>query len=160
VSDTGQEEQELDLIVEARANEIIANVLEQLKLSGLGAQLNEGIVLTGGGALLRNTVQAFKQRVQKPVRLADIDNQTQACARGILLLGKENCAAKPAATIFDNDPETAPDIPPSELDNTNAKPDKEAKRSPRKNILGLIKNGAGRFVDDLFGDDEMNNTNK
>ncbi len=57
---------ELAEIVEARIEEILVNVEEQIKRSGLKADndLISGAVLTGGGANLRDLNKAFKQFTQ------------------------------------------------------------------------------------------------
>jgi cell division protein FtsA len=108
--DSGEEELR-DTIVEARANEIVANVIEQIRLSGYENLLGEGIILTGGGSLLKNIDKLLAQKTGKQVRKAKIDDHTQACVRGLLALGTENCAKEtkieksaapaPGPTIFE-----------------------------------------------------------
>jgi len=51
---------EIGEIIEARNEEIIRNVNNQIKLSGYSDVLYAGIVLTGGGSQLRQLDQAFK----------------------------------------------------------------------------------------------------
>ena len=51
---------EIGEIIEARNEEIIRNVYNQIKASGYGDVLYAGIVLTGGGSQLRQLDQAFK----------------------------------------------------------------------------------------------------
>ena len=54
---------ELNEIVEARMEEILINVEEQIRRSGLKASedLISGAILTGGGSNLRDLGKAFKQ---------------------------------------------------------------------------------------------------
>lgn len=56
-------ENELNDIIEARVEEIIDNVKYQIELSGYTTQLLSGIVITGGGALLRDVEEAFRKRI-------------------------------------------------------------------------------------------------
>lgn len=93
----------LEDIVEARVNEILDNVLNQIVLSGYDSKLMAGAVLTGGGANLNLMEEAFKVRTKiDKVRIA---KETQAVIKGaefkkdgtyntllaLLAAGKENC---------------------------------------------------------------------
>lgn len=55
---------ELQEIVEARMEEIIANVWEQISSSKYSDKLMAGIVLTGGAANIKNLEKAFSRRTQ------------------------------------------------------------------------------------------------
>lgn len=100
-------EQQLNNVIEGRATEIVANVIEHIKLSGYESSLGEGIVITGGGSLLRNLDELIHLKTGKLVRIACvnkslvhwtnswsdlIDDPASACIFGLLSLGKENCA--------------------------------------------------------------------
>ncbi|MCM1311709.1 MAG: cell division protein FtsA [Bacteroides sp.] len=66
----------IQLIVEARINEIIANVREQIVISNYGDKLLAGIILTGGGSNMRNIDKAFLSNIKvDKVRIAKIVNQ-------------------------------------------------------------------------------------
>ena len=52
----------LNNIVEARTEEILANVWNQLQLSGYEDKLFSGVVFTGGGANLKNIEDAFRKQ--------------------------------------------------------------------------------------------------
>lgn len=98
-------------LVEARQEEIICNVHNQIKLSGYKrSELVGGIILTGGAANMRNIVKAFRRitdfetvRVVKSVdttirpasSLPQGFNKDGSCNMAIALLeqGKENCCA-------------------------------------------------------------------
>lgn len=95
--------QDLEKIVEARVNEIIKNVQNQIKLSHYGDDLLAGIVLTGGAANMPNMDEAFRQitKIEK-VRLAKGSevalngltlpkDGTCSTLIGLLVEGKENC---------------------------------------------------------------------
>ena len=93
----------LEDIVEARINEILDNVLNQIVLSQYDSKLMAGAVLTGGGVNLNLMEDAFKARTKiEKVRIA---KDTQIVLKGIeikkdgsnntlialLAAGKENC---------------------------------------------------------------------
>ena len=117
----------LEDIVEARVNEILANVWNQIVLSGYEDKLLAGAILTGGAVNLKNMEDAFSNRTKiEKVRIA---RETQLSLRGglelkkdgtqnttiaLLATGKENCyrperpkePAKPI-DLFDENGENA-----------------------------------------------------
>lgn len=95
----------LNNIVEARAEEILANVWNQLQLSGYEDKLFSGVVLTGGGANLKNIENAFRKltKIEK-IKTAKFVHNTvhgysdtlkkdgmQNTLLGLLAAGNENC---------------------------------------------------------------------
>ncbi len=102
----------LNDIVEARAEEILANVWNQLQLSGYEGKLFAGVVFTGGGANLKHLEEAFlkvskaehlKIRTARTVRLAVQgldktlpDDCRETTLLGLLAAGKESCGVKEA----------------------------------------------------------------
>lgn len=93
----------LEDIVEARINEILDNILNQIVLSGYDSKLMAGAILTGGGVNLALIEDAFKARTKiDKVRIA---KETQIVLKGVeikkdgsnntlialLSAGKENC---------------------------------------------------------------------
>lgn len=95
---------QLEDIVEARVNEIITNVWNQIMVSGYGDKLLGGVVFTGGMTNLPNLDKAFthitkieKIRIAKSSEISlegDIElpqDGTQNTLIGILASGKENC---------------------------------------------------------------------
>ncbi|MDR2682896.1 MAG: rod shape-determining protein [Dysgonamonadaceae bacterium] len=87
------ETNELNNVIEARVGEIIANIRRQIEISGYEQALHAGFVLTGGASRLAGLEQLLRQQTNKPVRRVE-ENPEQSCARGLLLLGNENCAAE------------------------------------------------------------------
>lgn len=95
----------LNNIIEARTEEIIANVWSQLQQSGYDDKLLSGVIITGGAANLTNLDEAFrkkckieKMRVARAIRNAiHVSDQilkkdgTQSTLFGLLFEGKENC---------------------------------------------------------------------
>ena len=97
-------------IVESRVEEIIANVVEQIRQSGFANDLMAGIVLTGGGANLRNMELAFKKRtnfekirtskfITNPVEGKNPDIKSRDgslnTVLSLLIKGKDNCYGAP-----------------------------------------------------------------
>ena len=93
----------LEDIVEARLNEILDNVANQIVLSGYDSKLLAGAIITGGGINLKNMEEAFVKRTKiEKVRVA---KETQISLKGmevkkdgsqntliaLLAAGKENC---------------------------------------------------------------------
>ena len=62
-------ENELSQYVEARMEEIFQLALNEIKRSGINNNLTYGVVLTGGGAQLRNVVPLANDLLDMPVRL-------------------------------------------------------------------------------------------
>lgn len=68
-----EEQTEIDNYVQARANEIVANIVAQIGFAGMNADsLRAGIIVTGRGAKLRNLTQLIKDQSQLPVRTATL----------------------------------------------------------------------------------------
>ena len=98
--DTGN----LNDIIEARVDEIIANIKAQLETSGFSDALGSGIVITGGGAALKNLSESIEEKTKQKVRIATvkeelIDKDFSEYAKipgieetvGLLSLGTEDC---------------------------------------------------------------------
>jgi cell division protein FtsA len=96
---------ELNNIIEARIEEILANVWNQLQLSGYEDKLLSGIVFTGGGSNLKNIEEIFRKRSKidkvKTVKFVHdtvygFNDFLQKDGRsntllGLLAAGSENC---------------------------------------------------------------------
>lgn len=105
----------LNDIIDARAEEILANVWNQLQLSGYEDKLLSGIIFTGGGANLKNMEEAFRKRSKMDkVKTTKFVHNTihgfsdvlkkdgmQNTLIGLLAAGNENCClqeVKPVPT--------------------------------------------------------------
>ncbi|SHF24421.1 cell division protein FtsA [Bacteroides luti] len=112
----------LNEIIEARVEEIIANVWNQIELSGYQGDLMAGVIITGGCSNLKNLDEAIKSRTKiNNVKIAKfvrtgirsngpdllIKDGTQNTIIGLLNAGKENCCllenAKPVETSIKYD---------------------------------------------------------
>lgn len=120
--------EQLNDIIEARAEEIITNVICQIELSDYKDKLFSGAILTGGGANLKKMDELFrkKSRIMK-VRVArairneiyssqsdSLKNGTWNTLLGLLYAGEDNCnQTKPEAVeapMEVQEPETEPEI--------------------------------------------------
>ena len=109
---------EIGEIIEARNEEIIRNVNNQIKASGYGDVLYAGIVLTGGGSQLRQLDQAFKDmmpsmrqpRIVTEPACGVIWNEarwkkgdgSQLALLSVMAKGDENCCELPKMDAIDN----------------------------------------------------------
>lgn len=96
---------DLNNIIDARAEEILANVWNQLQLSGYDDKLLSGVILTGGGSNLKNLEDAFRKRtkVEKVKTVKFVRNTVYGFSDflkkdgmensllGLLAAGNENC---------------------------------------------------------------------
>ncbi|GHT74621.1 cell division protein FtsA [Bacteroidia bacterium] len=130
---------QFDIIVESRMSEIVANVRKQIELSGYESDLAEGIIITGGGSLLKNVERLIAQQTGKQVRRANADDPTEACVRGLLLLGNENCAEE-IPVIEQPNPTSLEELFGVPTQNTEKKQQKEKRKDPKKpGLLDMLK---------------------
>ncbi|MGW8160823.1 MAG: cell division protein FtsA [Desulfobulbales bacterium] len=91
-------------ILEARMEEILQLVNKEISTSGYRSRLNAGVVITGGTALLANTVEMAEQIFDMPVRIGyprgvtgrveEIDSPRCTTAVGLLLYGSQAIRGK------------------------------------------------------------------
>lgn len=142
----------LNEIIEARVEEIIANVWNQIELSGYQGDLMAGVIITGGGSNLKNLDEAIKSRTKiNNVKIAKfvrtgirsngpdllIKDGTQNTIIGLLNAGKENCCllekAKPVeASIKYDAPEQT--LFPEDDDEQEEYDEKDALRTEEERL--------------------------
>ena len=117
---------DLNNIIEARAEEIVANVWNQIQLSSYEDKLLAGIILTGGAANLKNLNETLRKRSKiEKIRMAKLPRNTvhasnnilkkdgsQNTLFGLLFEGNQNCCltetapqAAPAPSVSKPEPE-------------------------------------------------------
>ena len=117
---------DLNNIIEARAEEIVANVWNQIQLSGYEDKLLAGLILTGGAANLKNLDETLRKRSKiEKIRMAKLPRNTvhapnnilkkdgsQNTLFGLLFEGNQNCCltetapqAAPAPSVSKPEPE-------------------------------------------------------
>ena len=96
--------EQLNDVIEARTDEIIANIKNLLEINNLSDCLENGIIITGGMAALKNLDKSIEKKLNKKVRVAhvkrellDEDSLTfgkifgNEATIGLLSLGTKNC---------------------------------------------------------------------
>lgn len=94
---------DLNIIIESRMKEILENVHTCLEQTGMKESLGAGIIITGGGAFLKNLPEVIREIFEMDVRIATLrkglienssfaNNPELMVAIGLLLNGTENCA--------------------------------------------------------------------
>jgi len=172
----GREKKEIDLytlsnIIKARIEEIFGFLNQQITLANAQKQINLGLVLTGGGAMLKNLPQlaayltTFETRIGIPLihinesSKNSMNNPQYATAIGLLILGYENevqtqttqqitpepIKNDPTIVINNND---EPKPKQQETPNKPKKEHKKAKKSKVGGILGTIKTSISGIFDD------------
>ncbi|SHE53034.1 cell division protein FtsA [Dysgonomonas macrotermitis] len=162
---------ELNKVIQLREEEIVLNLINQIKESGYFGQLEAGVVIIGGASQLTGLPEFLEEKLQMPVKkgaakrlyinnAADLmQNPAYAQALGLLLFANENCEKKetPKVDIINQPVETAPDptvskhpekVEAPEMDDDDDE-DEEYEERPKKNKKKKEKKGPGLF--DFFG---------
>ena len=170
----GREPKEISIrnlahIIQARMEEIIDGIMFQIANSGCGDKLGCGIVITGGGAMLRYLKELFRFRTGMDVRIGypgehlsgESENINEPCyATGVGLLMKgfehmDNHRTKLKVTPIHNPPVNDPPLPP-----VNNPPIGGAVKGPKKHSWGSffspkkIEEKIGAFIDNTFTEPE------
>ncbi|MEN9918382.1 MAG: cell division protein FtsA [Bacteroidota bacterium] len=94
---------ELNKVIQLRQEEIILNVVNQIKESGYVGQLDAGIIITGGASQLTGLAEFLEEKAQMPVKRGVakrlyinnvselLQNPSYAQCLGLLLFANENC---------------------------------------------------------------------
>ncbi len=165
-------------IVEARVADIVENVWYYVP-SEYANRLRGGIILTGGGANMKNIVKAFQQHTKvDKVRVAAIIPQTvdatqpevtsHDCrlntALALLFKGNMDCAGESLTNeLFDGDEDTPPAPPPTDTttgtgkvnvsEETQEEPEPTEER-PRNSILNKLWDSMKNFINDTISEEE------
>lgn len=154
---------ELNKVIGMRLDEIIANIREQISLSGYEGQLGAGVVITGGASLLKNLDLYLGQKLKMAVRRATarktmINNAPELTSDpaftvvlGMLLSAGEDCEkimAEQPVVLGDEEPSSSSGWP------WRSRPEREKK--PKKEKVKKEKNEKteGGFLskmEDMFG---------
>jgi cell division ATPase FtsA len=126
----GREPKEISIrnlahIIQARMEEIIDGIMFEIENSGYGDKLGSGIVITGGGAMLRHLKELFNFHTRLDVRVGlpgahlsgdsdNINEPSYATGVGLLIQGFEYYDHHPAemANVKFFDPNAKPEPPP------------------------------------------------
>lgn len=147
----------LAYIIQSRMEEIIDNIVFQLEGSDCLEKLTAGLVITGGGSLLRHLPQLFKYRTGLDVRmgtpnvlvnntgLKEINHPMFSTSVGLLYKGFENKPVQSEVEIPKSKQEKAPE--PEFISGDHEK-NTEQKSSKLSNVLGKFKTTIENIFDD------------
>ncbi|MDR2921684.1 MAG: cell division protein FtsA [Tannerella sp.] len=135
------EQSEINMIVEARAKEIVENVYARVEATNEIDSLGAGIILTGGASALKNLQELVEDRFKQSVRNSTIrkkwlengdemlGNPDYMTVISLLIKGTENCASYivPKAVVVEEEDEedvkeeVKPEKPKKTKSDTNTK---------------------------------------
>lgn len=106
---------ELNKVIQLREDEIILNVINQIKESGYGDKLDAGIIVTGGASQMNGLIDHLAEKSQLPAKRAVakrvyinnaadlLQNPSYTQALSLLIFANENCERKeePAPTVVE-----------------------------------------------------------
>ena len=139
---------ELNKIIQLRVEEIVMNVLNQIKESGYSGLLDAGIIMVGGASQLAGLEQFVEEKAQMPVKKGSAQrlyinnvselllNPSYTQCLGLLLFANENCEkpeqqpVQPANTYIDNQTISSPSS--QEIAAEDEEEDEEVKKEEQK----------------------------
>jgi len=145
-------------IIQSRMEEIIAQVYFEIEASGMLKHLGAGIVLTGGGALLKNLSQLVAFKTGMDVRLGlpnqflqsdvveEINQPVFATSVGLMLIGFEDKGTSASEHGIHHKPENQVQVKPNPK--LNQKPEKEPE--PEKEPVMEDKKQSKKKISTLF----------
>jgi len=174
----------LNDIIEARAEEIAANVVNQIELSGYADKLLSGIVITGGGSNLKNMDELIRRKSKtekvkvagaphydvKSQEYTDLKDGTQNTLFGLLAAGTENCylpkaeePIDPSKGLFADDEDLLKQEEiareekrkKEEEEKRKKEEEKRRKKEEKKNSTGWFEKTFKKLSDEIFSDEDM-----
>ena len=158
----------LTSVVEARSEEIIANVEAQIKRSGIERKdLTAGVVVVGAAAKLRGWIELLEERfVGMKVRVGCLRKDIQAVEKefsqindyiqaiALLNAGKEDCTKTPAnSTVAVERPVPQPVEEEDEEVIVITADKKEDEKPKRRGFFDIIKDKFGKIIEEGEDDD-------
>lgn len=156
---------ELNKVIQLRMDEIILNVLNQMKVAGFYDGLDAGILTIGGASQMKGLNEYLEEKAQMPVKRATpkrvyINNASEILndpaytqVLGLLLFANENCEqveevkplrAEPQPTVVEQEEPIA----------VKSKPKEKKKKDKRQGSLFDLFEKVSNFGGALFNDDE------
>lgn len=172
VVDSDIDLRELNKVIQLRMDEIIQNVLNQIRESGFGDKLDAGIIVTGGASQLTGLVDYLADKSGMPVRKAGVkrvyinnaaellQNPVYTQGLSLLLFANENCEKKeiPVEQVVSQPIENVQATPQpkedsKETENTEKgkktkKEKKEKQPGPLFRLFEKVSNFGGTMFDD------------
>lgn len=156
---------DLNNVIEARMKEILENVYARLEATGLINSLGAGIIITGGGAALKNLPEVIRERLKMDVRYSAVrkgivesgemiaNNPEYAVAVGLLARGAINCALYIPPKI-DPIPEKKEEPVEEEPKKTPEPPKKKPEKKKGPGLFGRLTKSIDTFGKGLFDDED------
>ncbi|SBV97820.1 cell division protein FtsA [uncultured Dysgonomonas sp.] len=131
---------ELNKVIQLRQDEIILNVINQIKLSGYADELDAGIIMIGGASQMNGLVDYLAEKSQLPVKRAVakrvyinnaaelLQNPLYTQALSLLLFANENCEKKEVVM-----PKVEPVIAPTPTLTPPVEEEEEPEEDTKKN---------------------------
>ena len=152
---------ELNRVIGLRLDEISANLMEQIKLSGLENELGSGMIITGGASQLKNMSEYLTHKFKMPVRKATakktyinnapdlINDPSFTQVLGMLLFGEESCHFEEEHVHDDYDD----DISSGNEERESREPAKAAKKIKKTQKQGIFSK-FGDMFENMFSDED------
>lgn len=144
---------EMNKVIQLRADEIILNLINQIKESGYENKLEAGIVTIGGASQLDGLTEYLADKTKLPVKRGTvkrvyinnaaelIQNPIYTQSLGILLFANENCEKK-------ENPKPIIEEQPQQVINTKVEKEEEIEEKPSKK--SKKKDGKQKSLFDIF----------
>lgn len=156
---------ELNKVIQLRSDEILLNVMHQIKESGFSDELEAGIIVTGGASQLNGLTEYFAEKSGLPVRKAGakrvyinnaadlLQNPVYTQSLSLLLFANENCekkekAPEPKQIQDDNDNQVEDIVEKPENKKKKKKEEKEKQPGPLFRLFEKMQNFGGTMFDD------------
>lgn len=170
------DQSKLALVIEARSKEIIANVAEQIKLSGVDKKdLTAGVIVLGAAAKLRGWTELLEAQLEMKVRLATVSKNIKVVEKeharaaeylqavGLLYAGSECCVQYDTTSIHKDPVVTVEEQEEEQDDQVNVvanekKEEKVSKKRKKPNFLSNLVNQFDKFLSE--GEDDGDNDNE
>ncbi|WP_029906802.1 cell division protein FtsA [Prevotella sp. 10(H)] len=148
---------ELNKVIQLRQDEIIQNLINQIKLSGYSNELDAGIIMIGGASQMSGLTDYLADKSQLPVKRAVakrvyinnaaelLQNPLYTQVLSLLLFANENCEKKEVVAAVIEEPVITYNIP-----DTPVQPKPEEKEEEQKKNKKNKKNKDGKQTS-LFG---------
>ncbi|MDD2590839.1 MAG: cell division protein FtsA [Fermentimonas sp.] len=153
---------ELNRVIGLRLDEISANLMEQIRLTGLESELGAGMIITGGASQLKNMSDYLTLKFKMPVRKATakkvhINNAPELLndpsftqVLGMLLFGEESCHFEEVSDDSDyDDYETTSDTQTREA-KERVRAAKKIKKTQKQGFLSKF----GDMFENMFSEED------
>lgn len=163
---------ELNKVIQLRMDEIVLNVINQIKLSGYAKDLEAGILTIGGASQLNGLNEYLEEKAQLPIKRATpkrvyinnsadlLNNPAYIQVLGLLLFANESCEyieREPQPIQADTEPQVVPQKDETPI--VDSEPQEKEKKSKKKKHGG--KQGVFNFIEriqnfggTMFSDDD------